>query len=461
MTNILLLYPPFCTPASPPYSITYLAAFLKNNFPKNNVAELSKPFTVDVLDLNILFHRLKFKEYHNYYRKAIYDDYEEKTKQFLAATSDCYTENNKKVVNNQDPELLQKLMDAIRQKSPDIVALSIVYSSQAFYAVALLAELKKLGIKTIIGGPAINEKLKSIADLSFSNEVDFLQYLSSGKIKHEQLNITRALDFSMYNLNDYFTPAAVIPLRTSNSCFYKQCTFCTHHGNVQYIEHPLEDIKKTIIQSKQKYFFFIDDMIPKKRLLQLAEILKPLNILWMCQLRPTKDLDKQTLAILKESGLNIIIWGVESANDRILQLMKKGTNKKDLTEVLKNAKAAGIINALYIMFGFPTETKEEFLETIDFLKENTNNVDLISTSIFGLQKDAIIFSKPDKYGIAQIQTKQRTILEPAITYSVSSGLSQEEATQLRQKYKKTLDKINKYPKQMNFFREHMLINIIM
>lgn len=457
MTNILLLYPPFCTPASPPYSITYLAASLKNNLPKQ--------FSVDVLDMNVLFHKLKFPDYCDYYKKAVQNDYAEKTKQFLVATNACYTENNKKVVNEKYPELLHELMAIIKQKSSDIVALSIVYSSQAFYAVALLNELKKAGIKTIIGGQAINDRLKSIADISFSNEVEFLQYLTlqnstKKQIDHNKLNISRTLDFSAYNLDDYFTPKVVIPLRTSSSCFYKQCTFCTHHNNAQYVEYPLEEIKETIIKSKQKYFFLIDDMVHKNRLLQLAELLKPLNILWMCQLRPTKDLDKQTLVKLKESGLRIVIWGVESANDRVLQLMKKGTNKKDLTQVLGDAKSTGIINVLYIMFGFPTETKEEFLETIDFLRQNTNNIDLISTSIFGLQKDAVIFSKPDKYGIVQIKTKQRTILEPAITYSVSSGLSQEEASQLRQKYKKTLDNINKYPKQMNFFREHMLVNEI-
>ena len=216
-------------------------------------------------------------------------------------------------------------------------------------------------------------------------------------------------------------------------------------------------MRKSTIQSKAREVFFIDDMIPKKRLMELAELLKPLNVKWMCQLRPTKDLDFETLQILHDAGLQAVLWGVESGNQRVLDLMKKGTRKEDVAIVLENAKKVGITNVLYVMFGFPTETTEEFLETIAFLKDNQNNIDLISSAVFGLQKETAIFKMPDKFNIVQIATKDRTILEPTIGYSISSGLTQQQAIKLSQNYKKTLDKINKYPKQMNFFREHMLL----
>ncbi|MBI3032743.1 hypothetical protein HYY69_04670 [Candidatus Woesearchaeota archaeon] len=58
MINVLLVYPPFCTPAAPPYSITYLHTFLRNNLPEE--------YTVSVIDLNIFFHNKKFQEYHTY-----------------------------------------------------------------------------------------------------------------------------------------------------------------------------------------------------------------------------------------------------------------------------------------------------------------------------------------------------------------------------------------------------------
>ena len=52
--------------------------------------------------------------------------------------------------------------------------------------------------------------------------------------------------------------------------------------------------------------------------------------------------------------------------------------------------------------------------------------------------------------------KKRTYLEPSFSFEVSAGMSQKEAKQMKKNYSKTIEKINKYPKEMNFFREHML-----
>ncbi len=448
MSNVLLVYPPFCTPASPPYSLAYLYSFLKNN--------LSPEHSVDVLDLNILFHRLKFPEEQKYFRQSSWPDYDRETKTFLRLAGLCYSQNNKNVVGGDDPESLAELAAEIIKKSPDIVAFSIVYSSQAFYLSALLPKLKALGIKTVIGGPAVNQKLAGIADVVLKNEVDLLEYIEQNKVEHSQLNTTRILNFSVFDLKHYFIPEIVLPLRTSTSCYYQQCSFCTHHGNAKYMEHDLDDIKQTIISSKARHVFFIDDMIPKKRLLELAAVLKPLAVDWMCQLRPTKELDGETLKTLHESGLRIVLWGVESGSDRILQLMKKGTNKKDIMGVLNSAHTAGIKNVIYIMFGFPTETEAEFMETISFIKENKEYVDLISTSTFGLQKDSPMFSRVEEFGIVDVRIKERTILEPKIEYTITSGLTVEQLEKMKREQKMTILKINKFPPQMNYFREHLL-----
>lgn len=439
--NLLLVYPPFCTPASPPYSLVNLHAFLKANSNTN----------LRLLDLNLEFHILKFPKYQKHFQNFTKD-----YKEYHQLTKQVYSENNKKVVNNKNPELLTKLINKILKQKPKQVAFSVVYSSQAFYTLALIKQLKKHKIKTIVGGPAINEKIQQLADEHFNNEVELLEYLNKEKINHNKLICNSALDFNICNLKDYFTIKPVIPIKTTSTCYYKKCTFCTHHQNKHYYEFPLEQIKETIINSKQKQFFFIDDMISKKRLLDLAELLKPLNVTWMAQLRPTKDLDYKTLKTLFDSGLRCVIWGVESGSNRILKLMQKGTNKKDNAQVLSNAKKVGIKNVLYIMFGFPTETKEEFLETIDFLKENQDNIDLISTSTFGLQKDSFIYNNPKEFYITNVKETKRTVLEPKISYQVSLGLSPNEVKALKKAHQKTLEKINKYPKEMNFFREHLL-----
>lgn len=438
MKNILLVYLPFCTPASPSYSIANLYSFLKANSRHN----------IEVLDLNLEFHRLKFPEFqfHNL------DNYDSKAKEFIRLSAKTYSENNKKVVNGEKPEFFDELLRKIKDKKPDIIAFSIVYSSQAFYAYSLAKELKNV----VIGGPAVNEKLSKVAKV-LNNELELLNYIEEKETEHNKLNLNFPLDFSIYNLNEYFTPCPVIPIKTSTTCYYRRCAFCSHYSSIPYFEFPLDIIKKTVINSKQKYFFLIDDMIPVKRLLKIAETFRPLNISWTCQLRPTKEFNYKILKQLKESGLTMIMWGVESGNQRILDLINKGTDIEDIEKVLFDSYKAGIRNILYILFGFPSETEKEFLDTIRFLKKNEKNIDLVSTSIFGLQKNTAVYNNPSKFGITKITEEKRTILGPKLSYKVKEGLTQEQASELRAKYKKTIESVNKFPKRMNFFREHMLL----
>lgn len=440
--NILLVYLPFCTPASPPYSLTYLASFLKANCKHN----------IDVLDLNLEFHKTKFPEYQKYYQEGKFEDYEEKTTEFNKITSKLYLKNNRAVVNGEKPELFEKMKKKIEEKKPDLILFSLVYSSQAFYAYALLKELKNV----VIGGPAVNEKLTALAK-HLPNELELLKYIGEEK-EHNELDMNFPTDFSVYNLKEYFCPEPVIPIKTSTTCYYKGCTFCTHYRNQPYCEYDINLIKQTIVKSKQKYFFLIDDMIHEKRLLEIAKMIKPLNIKWTCQLKP-KDISKETLEILRQSGLTMILWGIESGNNRILKLMNKGTNKEEVEQILKNSHEAKIKNVAYMMFGFPGETKEEFLDTIEFLKTNEEYIDLVSVSVFGLQKDSKIYKNPKKFKIKKITEEQRTVLEPKLTYEVEEGLTNKEAIKLRNNYKKTIEKINKYPRKMNFFREHMFCSL--
>ena len=425
---MILVYPPFCTPAVLPYSLARLHAFIRDNY-KN----------VSVVDLNLEFHKIKFKELF-----ASMD-----RKEFLKETKEVYSKNNRLVVNGEEPELILEMLNKIGTSK--VVAFSIVYSSQAFYAYALIKRLKEMGVKTIIGGPAVNHKLISIADVHLANEVELLEHLKGEKVDCDDLQTKNVIDFSKFK--KYFSPEPVIPIKTSSACYYQQCTFCTHHNKTKYFEFDLDTIEQSL--KGQKKVFIIDDMIHKKRLLDIAKIMKKLKIEWMCQLRPTIDLDEETLQTCFDSGLRIVVWGVESGSDRILKLMKKGTNVKDNEKVLLDSHSVGIKNVLYTMFGFPTETKNEFLETIEFLKKNSDNIDLISTSIFGLQPGTEIYKNPEKFGIENIEEKGRTILPPKIKYT-GEGLSTNDAKKLLKNHKKTLEKINKYPKEMNFFRGHML-----
>ena len=436
--KIILIYPPFCSPSTMPHSISYLKSFISQSF----------NLKIKCLDLNAKFNKKRFKEF--YSQKCSPEIFTE----FDKVSRPIYSKNNKLIYQNNNPELFKEMLSLIKKESPDLVAFSLVYNSQCFYAQALIQELKKLNIPTLIGGPAVNHHLYEMSTF-LVDEHQFADYIE------KNYNLKRSVpkevipDFSDFDKKDYLTEEIVIPLRTSHSCYYKQCAFCTHHQSQNYREILLEQIKKTIIKSGYKNVFFFDDMISKKRLLELATVLKPLKVKWWCQLRPSKEL-LGSFKTLYDSGLRSVSWGVESGNQRVLDLMCKGTNITDISKVLKESHESGIKNLVFIIIGFPTETKEELFDSIKFVENNSKYIDLISTSRFGLQRGSKVFMYPEKYGITEIKENSRTILEGQITYKVKSGMTPEDVKKFHHRYLRSFVKINKITKVYNYFKEQTL-----
>ena len=373
MKKILLVHLPFCSPVSPPYAIANLYSFLKNNCSNQ----------IDVLDLNLEFHRLKFKNAAEYFKEGKWEDYSSFSKGYMEHTKDVYADNNKRIREGKEPDFFKEMVDKINESNSDIIAFSIVYSSQIFYAHALIKKLKDKMV--VVGGPAVNSKLQAVADKTLNNEIEFLQEIVK-VVEHSKLNLNYVIDYSKFDLENYFSPQVVLPLKTSTTCYYKGCTFCAHYAKVPYIEYDITKIKRTVLNSGAKHFFLIDDMIPVNRLIKLSEIFLEAGAKFGCQLRPRKEFTTEKLKILANNGLDFVVWGVESGNDRVLKKINKGTNVKDIENVLKNSFDAGIKNILYIMFGFPTETKQEFIDTVEFLVRNKDVITLVSPSVFGLQR---------------------------------------------------------------------------
>ena len=304
-----------------------------------------------------------------------------------------------------------------------------------------------------MGGPAVNNKLKEEATF-LANEVELLHSIT--KNKDEKYKYDTIPHFQDFLAEDYFSLALILPLKTTSTCFYQQCTFCTHFAKVPYFESDLNLIEQTIINNKAQYLFFIDDMISTPRLLKLAAILKPLKVKWWCQLRPTKDLVPH-LATLAQAGLSVIGWGFESGSQRILDLIDKGTNIADIQAVFQASHQAGIKNSVQFIIGFPTETKDEFVSTIQFLEKNKDTIDFVSPSLFGLQKGSYIYQHPDEFKIATVNIQNRSVLDEKITFEISEGLNHEQARALRTKYRKSLAKLNKLPAVLNGYKEQMLM----
>lgn len=93
------------------------------------------------------------------------------------------------------------------------------------------------------------------------------------------------------------------------------------------------------------------------------------NISYLCQGRCNKFVDLETLKIMKRAGFCWIWWGVESGSDKVLKLIKKDITVQEVKRAFRLAKQAGIRSLMFIMVGFPGETKNDVMLTARLVKQ--------------------------------------------------------------------------------------------
>ena len=300
---------------------------------------------------------------------------------------------------------------------------------------------------------------EDIKNIVYKKEGDII----SNKEGNIDINNTPHPDFSDFELDDYFSPHRVIPTLTSRGCYWKKCSFCADYNaiSMQYrvkeVNKLIEELKFLKEKYKTNYFYFADEMISPVMFNKISEALikEGLQIKYYTQARP-KDFSLELLKKMRESGCTAIMWGVESACQRILDLINKGTNVNEVEKTLRQSHEAGIKNAVYAFGGFPTEKEEEYNKTIEFLKRNRDYIDLQFTGLFRLTKNSRIAKDISGFKIGSIKENEDPF-DPNYDYKADEGISQERSLELFNKNYTFFLSLNKFSPFLGKFRDHMLV----
>ena len=144
-------------------------------------------------------------------------------------------------------------------------------------------------------------------------------------------------------------------------------------------------------------------------------------------------LDGDLLEKMSKSGCQKLVLGLESYNQRILDLMKKGIRTDVVKRILDECLNAGISFHLYTIVGFPTETEKEAMETLDFVlrKEYLSSRGFSCLpSLFGMEKDSPITQNPDEYKLGSLMSPKNEDLGLGYFYEVEEGMPPEEAERM-------------------------------
>ena len=252
------------------------------------------------------------------------------------------------------------------------------------------------------------EYLEGKKDIKDISNIIYLDKYGEIKENEQKQVLEKGIITSSYkgfDFREYTTPEAVIPIRTSWGCYWGKCTFCDYNKRTKYearsTDSVIEEIKHYIQRYKINNFYFVDAALSPAFLKEFAEKIEKenLEIYYFTNLRFEENYTKEFLKKLYKSGLRCCGWGLESASQKILNLMQKGTNINIIQKILKDSSEIGIYNHLYYIYGFPTETKEDFEMTYEFIKNNSSNISSIAKHDFILNKNSYIYSNLEKFNI--------------------------------------------------------------
>jgi radical SAM superfamily enzyme YgiQ (UPF0313 family) len=170
-------------------------------------------------------------------------------------------------------------------------------------------------------------------------------------------------------------------LTVAHGCYWKKCSFCD--VSLDYIGRfetatatKLADrIQQIVEETGQTGFHFVDEAAPPKALKALAEelIRRQLNISWWGNIRFEKTFTPELAELLAQSGCIAMSGGLEVASDRLLTLMKKGVSVEQVARVTKGFSDAGILVHAYLMYGFPTQTLQDTVDALEYVRQLFEN----------------------------------------------------------------------------------------
>ena len=170
-------------------------------------------------------------------------------------------------------------------------------------------------------------------------------------------------------------------LTIAQGCYWKKCSFCD--VSLDYIgryetataQTLVDRIEAIVAETGQTGFHFVDEAAPPKMLKALAQELlrRKLHISWWGNIRFEKSFTPQLAQLLAQSGCIAMSGGLEVASDRLLALMQKGVTVEQVARVTKGFSEAGILVHAYLMYGFPTQTVQETVDALEYVRQLFEN----------------------------------------------------------------------------------------
>lgn len=361
-----------------------------------------------------------------------------------------------------DEHTLQILEDRLTTIQPKLVCISVPFPGNLYSAFRCAQWIKSHhpGIKVSMGGGFPNTELRSISDPRVFDFFDYIT-LDDGELPIEILVATvldesngqptafkrtfikqdgqvvyrndapqsdykqsevGTPDYSDLLLDQYISVIEVAnpmhslwsdgrwnKLTMAHGCYWGKCTFCDVSLDYIRLYEPVaakllvDRIEEIIEQTGEKGFHFVDEAAPPALMREVAlEIIRrKVTVTWWTNIRFEKSFTWDLCRVLKASGCIAVSGGLEVASDRLLALIDKGVTVEQVAQVTRNFTESGIMVHAYLMYGYPTQTVQETVDSLEMVRQMFE-LGILQSGFwhqFALTAHSPVGLNPDDYGI--------------------------------------------------------------
>ena len=385
-----------------------------------------------------------------------------------------------------DEILIKIFADRIDKVQPKLVCISVPFPGNLYTSLRCGQWIKKNRphIKVAMGGGFANTELRSLSDVRVFEFYDFIT-LDDGEapleilIEHidekkqlselkrcftllnntvTYINNTSCTDYKQGQvgtpdyegllLDQYISVIEIAnpmhslwsdgrwnKLTMAHGCYWAKCTFCDisldYIKNYEPISASLlvDRMEELIAKTGQNGFHFVDEAAPPSMMKAVAiEIIKrKLVVSWWANIRFDKSFTQDLCYLLKASGCIAVSGGLEVASDRLLELIQKGITVAQVAKVSKHFSEAGIMVHAYLMYGFPTQTVQETIDSLEMVRQlfETEVLQSAFWHLFTMTAHSPVGLAPEKFLVKKVSDEIGTFANNDIAHTDPTGADHE------------------------------------
>ena len=374
----------------------------------------------------------------------------------------------------------------ISSLQPLLVAISVPFPGNLFSAFRCGQWLKKNHphVKVAMGGGFANTELRSLSDERVFDFFDFItlddgeapienllqfvngniaveglkrtftlvdnkpEYINSKLTRDYRQEETGTPDYSDLPIDKYISAIEVAnpmhrlwsdgrwnKLTMAHGCYWGKCTFCDISLDYIKLYEPVaasllcDRMETLIAQTGERGFHFVDEAAPPAlmRAMALEIIRRDLVVSWWTNVRFEKSFTADLCLLLKASGCIAVSGGLEVASDRLLKLIDKGITVAQVARVNKHFTDAGIMVHAYLMYGFPTQTAQETIDSLEMVRQMFS-MGILQSAFwhqFTMTAHSPVGLNPEKFGVKRQSEGLGTFANNDVPHIDPSGADHE------------------------------------